>query len=535
MMKKKKTIIIIAIIILGIASFIVFKGDGEPSYELSLVERGNVKQEVSITGTIKPVEDVNLRFETSGTIEKIYVSKGQEIKQGESLIKLYTGKTYSQFLQAQASYNQAVAELEQFKAGATQEEIQIAIQSVKTAETTSEDAKAKAENDLIEDYNDAIDAFDNASFNADKAMKQLETLFDENTLYKDYRSDLSFRDIQAKTDTKDKKDEADISLEELKELIIITQGSPSDDEIDNTFEPFLSNLKTIRGALDDARALVNLIILHSNYSQTQWDTDKANIETGRTAINTAITSTLSSQQAVNSQKITNQININSSENALAEAKLDLEKKTASPRNVDIAIYQAKVNKAKASLIESQQKLSDATLKAPINGTITRIDTRIGETVIAGGESVISLISSNEFQVEADIYEEDIIKIGVGNPVDISIIAFPDEVLKGQVASIDLSEKIIDKVVYYEITINFNKIRENIKPMMTADLVIETALEKDVLFVHEDTIQKKNNKFIVEVLKDGLIEEREVEIGLVGSDDKVEIISGLEAKENVIIK
>jgi len=534
-MKNKKTIIIITVVVLGIISLIIFRGNGKPSNQFIEVQQGRVAQEVSVSGTVKPVEEVNLRFETNGTIEKIYVSENQEIKQGDKLVKLYTGKIYNQFLQAQASYNQARAELEQFIAGATQEEIQIAKQVVENAETTLEGTKAKAENDLIGDYNDAVDAFDNAYFNADKAMKQLETIFDENTLYKDYRSDLSFRDIQAKTDTKDKKDEADIALEELQKLILTTQSAPSNDEIDETFDSFLLNLRTIRDSLNAARSLINLIILHSDYSQTQWDTDKANIETGRTSINAAITNTISAKQAVNSQKITNQINVNTAENTLANAKLDLEKKIALPRKVDIAIYQAKVDKARASFTEAQQKLSDATLRAPIEGIVTNIDTKIGETVIAGGESVVSLISSNKFQIEADIYEEDIVKIKAGDLVDISIIAFPDEILKGQVISINPSEKIIDKVVYYGITINFNETRKDIKPMMTADLVIKTASRENVLFVLESAIQKKDNKFIVQVLKDGLIEDREVEIGLIGSDNKVEIISGLEKKENVIIK
>jgi len=534
-MKKKIITAVIVMIIVAIVGWLIFKGKGKLPYDFVVVQKGDVTQEISATGTIKPADNISLRFETSGTVEKIYVSKGQEVKQGTPLVKLYTGKIYSQFLQARASYNQVKAELNQFIAGASAEEIQVAERIVENAEINLEDVKATAKNDLVEDYNNALDAFDNDYFNADKAMKQLETIFDENTLYKDYRSDLSFRDIQAKTDTKDKKSEADIALEELKTLVTAMRKSPSNEEIDTTFNSFLSNLKTIREALDSARDLINLIILHSDYSQTQWDTDKTNIETGRTAINTAITNDISAQQAVASQKITNQVNINSAENTFNKAQDDLAKIKAYPREVDIAVYQAKVEKAKASVTELQQKLNEATLKSPINGVISRINTKIGETVVAGGEPVVSLISSNKFQIEVDIYEEDIVKVKTENPVDISIVAFPDETLKGKVVSIDPSEKIIDKVVYYEITIDFEETREGIKPMMTADLVIKTDSKENVLFVSEDAIQKKNGKFVVQVLKDDSIENREIKVGLNGSDDKVEIISGLEIGEKVIIK
>ena len=48
---------------------------------------------------VKPARDVELRFETGGTVEKVYVSEGSEVRQGAYLVKLYTGKLYSQFLQ----------------------------------------------------------------------------------------------------------------------------------------------------------------------------------------------------------------------------------------------------------------------------------------------------------------------------------------------------------------------------------------------------------------------------------------------------
>jgi len=180
---------------------------------------------------------------------------------------------------------------------------------LETAQTNLQDIKIQAEIDLAEDYDNALDAFDNAYFNADKAMKKLKTLFDENTLYKDYREDLTFRSIQAKSDTQDKKEKADFAFEKLKDLIGEIRSDSSYEKLDNSFDPFLSYLRTIRDALDAAGELVDLIIIHSDYSQTQWDTDRDNIETGRTAINTAITNVLNAKQAIAYQKVINQTNM----------------------------------------------------------------------------------------------------------------------------------------------------------------------------------------------------------------------------------
>jgi len=533
LLKKKIIIIAVVIVILIVISLVVFKGKKELPYDFSIVERSDIVEEVSAIGTVKSAEDVDLRFEISGTVEKVYVSEGDEVKQGNRLIKLYTGKLYSQFLQAQASHNQAKAELNQFIAGASSEEIQVAEQVVENARVVLEDTKAKSENDLIEDYDDALDTFDNAYFNADKAMKKLETLFDENKLYKEYRSDLTFRDIQSKEDTKNKKLEADFAFENLKELVAAMRRNPSYDEIDNAFNPFLSYLRTIREALDAAGSLIDLVVLHSDYSRTQWDTDRDNIETGRIAINTAVSDTLSAQQVVASQKITNQTNINSAENTLAKAEDDLAETKVGPRKVDIAVYSAKVDKARASVVELQQKLNDAVLEAPIDGIVSKVNVKIGETVTVGGDAVVSLIGASKFQIDVAIPEADIGKVKLGNPVKISLDAFPEEAWPGQVAEMEPAETLIEGVVYYGVTVIFDKIDERVKSGMSADVTIETDRRENVISVPYRAIVYKEGKKRVRILEGKEMREVEVETGLKGSKGEIEIVSGINERDKVV--
>ena len=55
-------------------------------------------------------------------------------------------------------------------------------------------------------------------------------------------------------------------------------------------------------------------------------------------------------------------------------------------------------------------------------------------------------------------------------------------------------------------------------------------------VHRDAVQRIEGRTIVEVFKDEIIEEREVQIGIRGSDNMVEIISGeLEEGEKIILR
>lgn len=532
--KIKFIIIIIAILLLGLASWAIFRGQKGASYDFAVVKRGDVVEEVSATGTVKSAEDINLRFETSGTVEQIYVSEGSQVKQGIQLVKLATGKLYSQFLQAQASYNEAKAKLDKLLAGATTEEIQVAERVVENARVVLEDVKAKAENDLNEDYDDAIDIFDNAYFDADKAMKKLKTLFGVDSLYEEYRSDLSFRSTQVKVETKNKKEEADSAFENLKELVAAIRNNSSHDNVDNSFDAFLSYLRVIRDALDSAGNLIDLVILHSEYGQTQWDTDKDNIESGRTTINGAVSDVISAQQALATQKVTNQTNINSAENTLKKAEDDLAKMKAVPREVDIAVYKADVDKTKASMVELQQKLNDAVLKAPIDATITKVNVKIGETVVAGGEPVISLISVNNFEIKVDVPEADIGKVKSENPAQIVLDAFPEKVWAGRVVEIEPAETLIEGVVYYRVTVIFDKLDERIKSGMSADLTIETNKKENVLFIPYRAIVFKDGKKIVRVSEGKEIREAEVETGLKGNEGEVEIVSGLNEGDQVIV-
>jgi len=532
--KIKFIIIIIAILLLGLASWAIFRGQKGASYDFAVVKRGDVVEEVSATGTVKSAEDINLRFETSGTVEQIYVSEGSQVKQGIQLVKLATGKLYSQFLQAQASYNEAKAKLDKLLVGATTEEIQVAERVVENARVVLEDVKAKAENDLNEDYDDAIDIFDNAYFDADKAMKKLKTLFGVDSLYEEYRSDLSFRSTQVKVETKNKKEEADSAFENLKELVAAIRNNSSHDNVDNSFDAFLSYLRVIRDALDSAGNLIDLVILHSEYGQTQWDTDKDNIESGRTTINGAVSDVISAQQALATQKVTNQTNINSAENTLKKAEDDLAKIKAVPREVDIAVYKADVDKTKASMVELQQKLNDAVLKAPIDATITKVNVKIGETVVAGGESVISLISVNNFEIKVDVPEADIGKVKSENPAQIVLDAFPEKVWAGRVVEIEPAETLIEGVVYYRVTVVFDDVDERIKSGMSADLTIETNKKENVLFIPYRAIVFKDGKKIVRVSEGKEIREAEVETGLKGNEGEVEIVSGLNEGDQVIV-
>ena len=185
---------------------------------------------------------------------------------------------------------------------------------------------------------------------------------------------------------------------------------------------------------------------------------------------------------------------------------------------------------KVSLLNNQ--ISEATLKSPAAGQITAINKRKGETV-SPVDAVVGFLTSGPFQVEVDIYEEDIVDIQVNNYVRVELPAFPDIVFDGRVLTIDPAEKLIDGVVYYEVNISFEVGDQNIKPGMTADVVIETNKKENVLVVPVEAIEKQDGVKKIKTYIGKELVYKQVELGLEG-EDFVEIISGLSDGDQVII-
>lgn len=525
--KRTKIIIgIILVIILIIIGWAIFK-KGESPYTFAQVMRGDVIEEVSATGTVESAEEVNLRFKTSGIIESISYKVGDKVRKGAYIARLSSGDLQSQYLQAQASYNQAKAKLDQLLAGATTEEIKVAEQVVENAKIALDDAKAKAENDLNQDYNSALVYLVDASSNCNKAISDL----------KDMEKEYFYESTALVNSFKEKRGRAEnaflgisnLGIKGAKEIIDEAVDDPSHENIDLALTETKTAIQKIIDVLDYTKTAMSDPAIRENVSST----DKTTINTDITNVNAVYSNINTAQKNIADQKITNQVNINSAESTLKKAEADLEELKAPPRQVDIAIYQADVEKYRANMNEYNQKLKDASIIAPFDGVVAKIDGKIGEVISVNDKVIISLISPGNFQIRADISEADIRKVDLEDSVEIILDAFPEESLIGQIVEIEPAETIIEGVVYYRIKILFEEAGQRIRSGMTADVTIETDKKENVLHILQRAIVFKDDSRFVRVLKDKEIEEIKVETGLRGNVGEIEIVSGLSEGDEVI--
>ena len=457
--KYKKTIIIIAVLIVFFILYKVFSNGDNNSYILEEVSLGRVVQEVSETGTVNVSEQADLGFKTTGKIQKIYVKEGDKVLAGERLISLNVNDLALQLEEAQANLLIIKAERLDSEQGAYK------------------DARNYLDDIYLKVYNAAnfVNLLKRTYF--DKNDPSCSAVVDSNYIIKK-------------------------ALKEIESYVNKVSLSSNNEDVDTALTEVNVSLLKMKESLKDIRDVTEGV-----YHDIVSTTDKSTLDTHRLNINTAIANIATSQQTISNTKLLSQDNQDT-------------------------LYQAKIKQAEAKISLLQNQIQDSSLRSPAAGDIIKVFKKEGE-IVSIGESLISFLPESALQIEVDIYEEDIVKVKIGDPVDIILVAFPDEKYMGQVVLINPAEKMIDGVVYYEVKINLAEEMEEIKPGMTADILIKTGEKDNVLVVSKKAVKKIDGKNIVKVLKNEQIEEREIQIGLKG-EEFYEVLSGLEQGEQVII-
>ena len=92
--------------------------------------------------------------------------------------------------------------------------------------------------------------------------------------------------------------------------------------------------------------------------------------------------------------------------------------------------------AQAQLIQSQQNLSKTVITSPLDGMITSLPVKVGETVITGtniaGSTLMDIADPSEVLADVQVDEADIANVKLGEDANIDAVSFPDRTLHGKV-------------------------------------------------------------------------------------------------------
>lgn len=131
---------------------------------------------------------------------------------------------------------------------------------------------------------------------------------------------------------------------------------------------------------------------------------------------------------------------------------------------------AKVQQAQVALELAQINLTEGTLAAPFNGTVTQLGVIPGEFV-PSDQPVLTLATLDDLQIETtDLSERDIAKVRVGAPADIYVEAL-DKTFTGKVVSISPIANTVGGDVVFKVTIAFDERPRDLLWGMTAEVTI----------------------------------------------------------------
>ncbi len=193
-----------------------------------------------------------------------------------------------------------------------------------------------------------------------------------------------------------------------------------------------------------------------------------------------------------------------------------------------------VKQYRASYQSAISRYNKTILRSPINGVVTKLDTRLGE-IVNSNQVITSVISESKFQIEAYISEVDIRKVKEGASVKTTLDAYGDsEVFEAVVTFVDPAEEIRESVPTYKTTFEFLKEDERIKSGMTANLIIQGEKKESVLSIPKrSTFRKDGQVFVFKFQEDKYIDVK-ISLGFVSSDGYVEVKEGLNEGDKIVL-
>lgn len=221
--------------------------------------------------------------------------------------------------------------------------------------------------------------------------------------------------------------------------------------------------------------------------------------------------------------------------ALNSAQANLDARKAGPRAVDVAGLRASVLDAQTAFAQASERLSDAQIIAPADGVITDVVPTTGELVNQSA-AVIRMVSTEGYGIEALVPESDITIVEPGQPVEITLDAYGDNVkFTGKIVGENADQTKVQDAIYYKVYATIDVGDKDVKPGMTANLTVTTASRTGVTFVPTRSLRDANGKKEVRTIKGTAIENASVEVGLRADDSKTEILKGLAEGDRVILR
>jgi HlyD family secretion protein len=255
-----------------------------------------------------------------------------------------------------------------------------------------------------------------------------------------------------------------------------------------------------------------------------------------------------------------------SPNLVSQEQLEQAQTAFDVAEANLNAAQHQVDQARAAAQSARDNLRKTTLIAPMTGRVTRLAVEEGEVAVPSTFSkdiglLLTVSDLSVIQAKVKVDETDVVRVHLGDSVEVSIDAFPDTAFIGRVTKVsDSSVRDAtstatgqnDRAVDYEVEITLDKPPSDIRPDLSATARIVTDTRKRALSIPIIALTVRENKPVstenrrvdtttagkkketegVFIVKDGVATFRPVKVGIAG-DEYFEVTEGLKDGETIV--
>ena len=182
-----------------------------------------------------------------------------------------------------------------------------------------------------------------------------------------------------------------------------------------------------------------------------------------------------------------------------------------------------LQQVQGQILVQLEKINDYTIVSPMDGVVLRRDGEIGE-IAEVGQIIYRVGVPKPLQVVAEVNEEDIPRVQVGQVTLFRTDAFPERRIEGKVREITPMGDVTAKTYRIKIALPDDT---PLKPDMSVESNIITGEKPNALLVPADAVQN-NNVFLVDGYR---VRRRAIKVGIRGTRT-IEVLSGLSEGERV---
>lgn len=234
----------------------------------------------------------------------------------------------------------------------------------------------------------------------------------------------------------------------------------------------------------------------------------------------------------------------------AHSNVDVAQNRQRAAQSQLAVSEAKVAEARAQVAQAQaaadraaEDLANATIRAPITGTVLSRDVEVGSPVSsilnlgANATLVMTVGNIDRVFVRGKVDEADIGRVRLSQPARIRVETFKDKVFNGRVTQISPMGVEKDNVTNFEVKVSIDNPGKELKANMTANAEIVLEEHPDSLILPEAAItyDAQKNAFVDSLAPSvkGGKKKVGVKVG-VGNGTKVQIVDGLKQGDKVVL-